>query len=614
MDPITIAERAKTTVDLGESHFREFKSGLQGPPGDKVRRDAKEIGTDVARTLVAFANADGGELLVGVEDNGTVTGLDGFSDKELAQIEEAPIVRIHNDTPLVNVRRSIINIDGKKVFYFSVPKSTSCVHHTSDGRCLQRKDLESVPISAETIQFHRNEVVSQEYDREFIEGPQADTLDQSLIEAVASQISKGMSNEKCLQYLDLVEYGQGGLRLRRAALLLFAKEPQKWHPRTQIRIMKVEGNELNSGTEYNVSADEIVTNNILELLETGWDALRPYLVQTSFGADAKFGQRVTYPEHACREALVNAIAHRDYSQEGRGIEIYVYRDRMEVTNPGGLLSVIDVKDLVELRGVHQSRNGLIARVLRELGYMRELGEGMRRIFSLMKRNELAEPKISNERDSFTISLYHRPMYTNQEQVWLDQFSEFALDREQKAILLLGEGGKEISPQSIWNALGIVDTEHYRQLVHSLQQLNILENVINKIEAQRKARRKRVTVREIPRFRIRMPNEKTISGKIPDYIPNGTTGDDQKTLRLWVGNLDPETEKSDLVTGFDSFGVIEYVYIPTHGDKGRGKGYAFIEFESEQAGLRALESSSPIIVRGRTVRLRYANPLKSKPKG
>lgn len=73
---------------------------------------------------------------------------------------------------------------------------------------------------------------------------------------------------------------------------------------------------------------------------------------------------------ACKEALINAIAHRDYSIEGRGIEVYVYDDRLEIKSPGMLLSTIKIDDLEKCIGIHQSRNSYIAKVLKEVGYMR----------------------------------------------------------------------------------------------------------------------------------------------------------------------------------------------------------------------------------------------------
>lgn len=318
MSAIAMSERAQTAITLGESHFREFKSGLEGAPGNKSKRPNKEIATNIAQTLVAFANADGGELLVGVEDNGEITGLNDFLDEDLKYLEESPRIRIHKDTPLASVKIARVNIDGKIILYFSVPKSVKYVHLTSDGRCLQRRDLESVPIASEKIIFHRQEELSRHFDRDFIEGPQADALSLDLVNAVSDQILKGMSPEKCLQYLEIGEYSFSGLKLRRAALLLFAKDPNRWHPRLQVRIIKVDGTDLKTGEAYNVITDQIVTGNILTLVDKSWESLRPHLVQTKLEKTAKFEQKSIYPELACREALLNAIAHRDYAQEGRG--------------------------------------------------------------------------------------------------------------------------------------------------------------------------------------------------------------------------------------------------------------------------------------------------------
>lgn len=148
-----------------------------------------------------------------------------------------------------------------------------------------------------------------------------------------------------------------------------------------------------TGEEYNIVTDEVIVGNILTLADRAWEALPPHLVQTRFDKSARFEQRSIYPELACREALLNAIAHRDYSDEGRGIEVFIFDSHLEVRNPGRLLSSVRLEDIVSQRGVHQSRSSYVARVLREVGYMRELGEGMRRIYDLMHKNELAPPSF-----------------------------------------------------------------------------------------------------------------------------------------------------------------------------------------------------------------------------
>ena len=462
-----LQDRINIALQLGESHFREFKTALEGPPTKKRPRDVKSICSDISETLVAFANADGGELLVGVEDDSEVSGLNDFKEELIGAMLAAPRTHVHRDTPLPQPHIARTEYNGKLILYFSISKGTNYIYLTSNGRCLQRKDRESVPIATEAITFSRTEIVSREYDRQFVDNAQISDLDASLVAMVSEHISKGISTEKCLQHLELSEFDGSRFRVKRAALLLFAKEPNRWHPRLQVRVLRINGTEIKTGEQYNVVADQQATNNVLNLLESSWDLLRPHLTETRFSKDALFRSQIMYPELACREALVNAIAHRDYSIEGRGIEVRVYTDRLEIESPGGLLSAIRLEDLRELKGAHQSRNSLVSRVLRDIGYMRELGEGMRRIFELMRMNDLTPPELSADNNVFRVTLHHRYVYTPEQKLWLESFDSFNLSREQKTIVLLGYNNHTISPREIWDAVGIVDTEYYRQLIVSL---------------------------------------------------------------------------------------------------------------------------------------------------
>ena len=610
MSAIAIVDRVETAINLGESHFREFKSALEGAPNEKVKRKTKDISVNISQTLVAFANADGGELLVGVEDNGEITGLTDFSDSEIGTLSNSYVSHVHSDTPLANVRRHLIEIKGKKILYFSVPKSVQYVHVTSDGRCMQRKDLESVPVSAESVQFDRSERRSREYDREFVDGVSADDLNLDLVRIVSDQILKGMSVEKCLQYLELGEYGLSRIRLRRAALLLFSKNPMHWHPRLQVRILKVDGESLLTGEDYNVVSDQLISENILNLIDSSWEALRPHLVQTRFEKSGRFEQRSIYPEMACREALLNAVAHRDYSDEGRGIEVYVYNNRLDILSPGGLLSSIKIDDIVNQRGVHQSRNTHVSRVLRELGYMRELGEGMRRIFELMHKNELAPPVLNNQPGSFSISLSHSPLYSGKDLIWLNQFDQFDLDREQKAIVLLGRDDNIFSAQDVWDAVGIVDTEHYRRLVDSLMKLSILSARVEKSKAKSLARRRRIPYREYPRYGISVPSSRAFDENSVRTAPvedNSIEDDEVKidSRRIWVGGLPSRLSKASIFDAFSKFGEIIEINLPMV-YSGRSKGFCFIEFQETTAAEKAI-STDGVEFEGRVLAIRPARP-------
>jgi len=216
---LRLKERIEIAIEIGESYYREFKSGFEGPPSQKVPRDIKEIKYDIAKTLVAFANADGGELFVGIEDDNTVTGIphNGVKTKEIIS---AAVDCVMKETPIPLKKSTIVDFNGVKVAYFSVNKGTDKVHLTSKGECFQRKDRESVPTPAEKIIFQREEKISREYDREFIDLAKITDLDHDLLESVSQRISKSISPEKLLQYLDLAEFDGETLKLRRAALLL----------------------------------------------------------------------------------------------------------------------------------------------------------------------------------------------------------------------------------------------------------------------------------------------------------------------------------------------------------------------------------------------------------
>ena len=499
---LLIRERLENDLALGESDFRGFKSALEGSER-KHRRKVALVARDIGETLVGFANADGGTLIVGAEDDGTVSGID-YAQDAMAVLRNAPTTHVHPDTPLPGVRSHLVTIDGKTVLYFQVTKGTQHVHLTSDGRCLQRKDVRTVPVSSEGIRFERHEQVSREYDHRWVDGASISDLDHAVLSRVAETVAPGLSPEKCLQSLGLAEFDGEILRLRKAALLLFAADVGKWHPRCEVRVLQVAGTELGTGADYKVARDESFPGNVLRLLSEGWEQVRPMLVQKRL-AGRTFEFQAAYPEDACREAFVNAVAHRDYSIEGRSIEILVFNDRLEIRNPGRLLSTVTLAELRRGGGVHDSRNTYVARVLRELGYIEEMGEGIRRIGDLMSGHELAPPEIDSIDHSFSITFSQKNVFSAAELRWLDAFGEFDLSREEKLVVLLGRGGKLVSPSQIWEALDIVDTEDYRQIVERLQTKGLLSSQLTKAAIRSSARRQGIGSRDVPRFAIRTPD-------------------------------------------------------------------------------------------------------------
>lgn len=596
---LRLKERVEIATEIGESYYREFKSGFEGPPGAKKPRDISQIKADIAKTLVAFANADGGELFVGIEDDNTVSGLQ-FPQEKIQEILDASKTSILKETPVPVKQATIIDYNGLKVAYFSVNKGTEFVHLTAKGECFQRKDRESVPTASETIVFQREERASMEYDRGFVEIAKITDLNHELLESVAHRISKLISPEKLLQYLDLAEFDGTTLKLRKGALLLFSKKSSKWHPRLQVRIFRVRGTEEKTGKEFNVTEVGEANGNIFELIETSWDLLRPHLTDTKFSEDALFKSQIMYPELACREALINAITHRDYNNEGRGIEVKIFDDRLTIENPGELLSSITIKDLESLNGAHQSRNTYVARVLRETGFIRELGEGIRRIFELMQNNDMVQPKMKSINKTFTISLFYKYVYSKEEQLWLDSFDQLVLSREQKTVIRLGVNGRLISAKEIFENVGIVNEQDYRELIESLRELGILKTTLNQYELTKLRLRYGGSRKAVPRYSIELPKKTKIIEKVEE--------DRSEYARIYVGNTPYEVTDQEVNSALSKFGEVVDVIIPKW-PSGQSKGFCFVEFDKRIFANSALNSTEPIFIRGRKLYLREADKLK-----
>jgi len=502
-DVLILQERIRNSIFVGESDFREFKSALEGKPDSKRPRLVKKICEDIAEALVAFANTDGGELVIGIEDDITITGVP-HSEEDIETMLNAVNSHIFHGQELPIVYKLKLRIEDKTILFFQVDKGTSEIFQLPDGRVVIRKDKRTVPVRIKNLQFEQQEVRSREYDRHLVDGATLNDLNIELIQNLADTYIKGLTVERYLQQLGLAEYSISGLRIRRAALLLFAKDIQRWHPRSQVRFIRINGTELLSGDKYNVLSDEFIQGNIYELIFKAWEMLRPYLAyKTEFGGDSKFEQKYIYPEDACREALLNAIAHRDYSNSN-GIEVHILNDRMEIKSPGALLSTLTISDLEALDNRHESRNAKIAYVLKVSKLMREMGEGMKRIFTLMLENELQKPKLYSNTVWFTVTLFNKSDFTPLQQEFLKLFNNFKLSSPQKRILVTGMDNNELSPFDIYSAINSRDRNTYDKEVTSLRNNGLLIQIRTNIQAKNIAFKLRKDKEKIPRFKVVIP--------------------------------------------------------------------------------------------------------------
>ncbi len=361
-----------------EGQFFERKSCIDRSQTRRTRRPIRDVARDVAETLVAMANADGGALVVGVEDDGTVTGVDYPADR-LDVLQRTPQTHVK---PPLHARVNVGELAGRRIMLFDVDWSAE-IHQLTDGRYLFRIGDQNMPFPAQDIEALKEGKRRRVTETQFVAEASLADLDLDLVAALTESVGLQMSSEQILERYRLVERRNGRYLLTLAALLLFGKDPGKWHARCGIDFVKYEGKERLTGTALNIVKREQLEAPLVRLIELAYDTIRPHVRERQQLVDLFFEEHLEYPTFAWQEAIINAGAHRDYRYEGLGIEVWMFDDHVDIRSPGELVEPVTLERLKRLERVHASRNPRIVRVLTDFGYMREQGEGIPRMFETM---------------------------------------------------------------------------------------------------------------------------------------------------------------------------------------------------------------------------------------
>ncbi len=237
------------------------------------------------------------------------------------------------------------------------------------------------------------------------------TIDDLDLELVGRHLHRtplrGRDPVEALEHYQLIVRAARGWRVTNAALLLFASGPVfRWHPRAGIRMSSVSGRQRRHGPRRNVQQLCVVQPPLAAGLPEAIKIAGTHVRRTEKLVGMRFDCVPEYPAFAWEEAIVNAVAHRDYEVRGREIEIWFYDDHMEVNSPGGLLPEVTEERLLARLPTHVSRNPLLVRVLADADFMREEGEGILRIHEEMEQRRLPPPEIEAEDWLFTIRLFN----------------------------------------------------------------------------------------------------------------------------------------------------------------------------------------------------------------
>jgi ATP-dependent DNA helicase RecG len=330
----------------------------------------------LAETLIAFANSDGGTVLIGVDERGRIN--DSLIEEE---VEDALRVALAQCRPGVRTQWQHTETRDGEAVAILVPRSTD-LHSLQDGRVLVRTGVENHPLVGDAISQLAATKSSDDAEAESVPGTKFDDLDPEMIAEYRAKREESIPTV--------------------TGLLLFGREPQLFLPQSGLIVVRFAGTEPRGpGGLPGYSRREEITGPLPRLIEAAWQVVWEEMRVAAVVKGLVREEKSEYPSFAVREALVNAVCHRDYRLTGRRIEIRMFDDRMEVISPGGLPGYITVDNIVE---EHFSRNPRLVHGLFQWGFIEELGLGVDRMIEDMVHAGHPPPEFRDAPYAFTVIL------------------------------------------------------------------------------------------------------------------------------------------------------------------------------------------------------------------
>ena len=458
--PKTLGSRARRTggrvtsqfdlapfLDQEEGLHFERKSLYHGPRTNRRSRDRREVREQIAEYVAGFANAEGGVLILGLEDDGEITGH-ALPRTAVQSLLNTPRARLDPpQAPGFELQRG-----DERLLVFEVAASSTPVQVINDGFPMRVGDT--------TKQFKESQIeaLKRQGLTESCESQRSSFgvvgMDRGLL-ALARERS-GWSNETDEKYMlsrRLADWRGSLLTLRRAADLLFRLDGCD-HPNAGVRIFRVFGAERTTGPKHNVEELPRIEGPLPSVYERSCEALQALIGRPSRLVGRRFVESLEYPDFAWREALLNALLHRDYSIEGLGTEVWLFSDRLEVVSPGNLPTGVTLEALLRFDRLHVSRNPRTVRVMADLGHARDQGEGIPRMFAEMEDAFLAPPEMSVASRQVRVVLRNSPALAAADREFIADLGRLDLERAELRALLQAHRHGRVDNSSIRSLVGL----------------------------------------------------------------------------------------------------------------------------------------------------------------
>jgi len=394
----------------GENSRVEFKR-------DDVHPDS------LATEMAALLNLEGGVILLGLEEDGRIAGL--TRSREQAEEWVMNIARQNLQPAIIPVWSSVTMDDGKTIGIVELPADSpgkpykarrgnawvTFIRVGSTSREATREEEARLYQSARLVRYEIKPVPDTD-----IQSLDITRLENYFGVVLKRSVPDRKDVETWRQLLlnsDLLVEAGDHLCASVAGLLLFGENPNRRLPQAGVTAVAFPGTEK----EYNTIDEERIRGPLVSVVSARGRALDKGVidrtvdfVNRNMGTIAwleggRRRRKKAFPLDAVREAVVNAVAHRDYAREGTDIEVGLYANRLEVISPGRLPNGVTVEKMRQ-GVVRVARNELLKEILRDYGYVEHYGMGVRnRIIESMRAHNGTEPDLVEEEDRFVVRLW-----------------------------------------------------------------------------------------------------------------------------------------------------------------------------------------------------------------
>lgn len=370
---------------------------------------------DLAKELVAFSNLEGGIVLLGVEDDGTITGL-------TRQDLEAWVMSVCRDkirpaiVPFFEVVRGVKGNNDVAIVRVTRGYDVHALWHNNTNRYLMRVGTQSREASQEELARLFQQRGSIRAELRPVSGATLANLDRRRLRNyfgdIRGQDVPADDDEKAWQSLLINTEIMTEEGVTVGGMLLFGKTPNRFLPHAGLDAAAYPGTE----PDYDAQERTALRGPMTPLLSTGGDIVENGLVEqalnfvqrnTRVTVEAQGGRRVerpVYPPDALREGIVNALIHRDYLLTSTDIELALYSDRLEIVSPGRLPNGITPDRM--RAGTRAARNQILKDMMRDYRYLEHMGMGIpRKIIKGMREHNGTEPDLLERDERFVVRLF-----------------------------------------------------------------------------------------------------------------------------------------------------------------------------------------------------------------